>query len=118
MYGAVVGRRYLDQARGVHPGMDSVLAACFAKTGLPLSQNPGPFCNSFIAHRDRWAEFLPAWRQCYDELRDVPLAFDQSRCKPGVARAYLLERVTTAWFAAYTDVQAFPGFNVYHPIYL
>lgn len=117
VYGIVVGRRYLDQARDVHPGMDSILARAFAQTGIPLTQNAGLFCNTFLAHRSVWEKFLPDWKRTYAVLKTVPLSFNTSHCKPGLERAYLLERITTGWFAAFTTVKHFPGYELYFPVY-
>lgn len=100
VYGPVVGGNYMDQCEVWHPGMKAVLTDILRRAGIPVSNKPTVFCNSFIAHTSTWAEFLPAWLRMFTIAQDYFDAFDP---QPGgnmeLAPAYLLERLTSAWFA-------------------
>lgn len=97
VFAPVVVNNYLDQADACHAGMKGVLENLFRTNAL----RPAPACNTFIAHRDVWMSFLPAWKSLFDAARDAAdaAAFDRTNCKPGVEPAYLLERLTLSWFA-------------------
>lgn len=100
VYGPVVGPNFLDQCEVWHPGMRKCLETILHKASIPVSDKPTVFCNSFIAHTSTWAEFLPAWLRMFTIAQDYLTGFDPAPGgNPALAPAYLLERLTSAWFA-------------------
>lgn len=111
VYGPVVGPDYLDQCEVWHPGMRKCLENILRMANVKISNRPTVFCNSFIAHTSTWAEFLPAWLRMFLLAQDF---FDKFSPTPGgdpsLAPAYLLERLTSAWFAQ-AKVQCIPIYS-------
>lgn len=118
VYGPVVGPNYLEQCEVWHPGMRKCLEAILRKTGIPIVNKPTVFCNSFIAHTSTWAEFLPAWLKMFTVAQDYFTSFDpEPGGRPSLAPAYLLERLTSAWFAQ-AKVQCIPIYSSTGQTYL
>lgn len=119
--GAVVGNRYLDQAEYCHKGIRQPIAEVLHRCGVPVTDmNDTVFCNTIVADRSVWLSFLPAWLRMFIAAQDVcnNVTFDTTNCKPGIAPAYLLERLTCAWFAASPyRIAPIPGAAVYKPVY-
>ena len=99
---------YVAQGDRFHSGIGSALLRVLAATSIQgPSDRPGPMTNTFVAHHSVWRRFLPDWLRMYVAATDEIEAqnWDQSRCKDGIAPAYLCERFTTAWFVAQHDLK-------------
>lgn len=102
-YGPVLCQHYHNQARHCHPGLDLALDRILRPVGVSEAEGfPAPMTNSFIVDSDVLRAFLPTWLRLFLNAIDEynPPRFDVSRCKPEVLPAYLLERLTTAYFAS------------------
>lgn len=107
VFSPLVSLDFLHQAEAVHPGLGLVLRRIARRCGVKLLPRPAPMTNSFIAHHSVWRRFLPDWLRLFiasvDECNVIK--FDASRCKQGLIPAYILERLTTLWFASQEDLK-------------
>lgn len=104
----IVCARYVTQCDNCHPGMGASLKRVLDGVYLPgPTGRPGPVTNSLIAHTSVWRRFLPDWLRMYVVARDQldTVCYDTRMCKQGLEPAYLMERFTTAWFAAQEDLR-------------
>lgn len=108
VYGPVVGPHYMKQSERWHPGMRKTLEAILQRAGIPISDKPTVYCSSFIAHTSTWQEFLPAWLRMFTIAQDYIGTYSPTPGgHPDLAPAYLMERLTCAWFAQ-ARVQCLP----------
>jgi hypothetical protein len=124
--GPVICRDYMSQAKSCHPMMDLAIERVLDRVGIPWVPNRNsPMTNSFVAHTDVWRRLLPDWLRMFVAAQTEcdTLNFGLRDCKNGVEAAYLLERMTCAWFAAQPDLRIGSmvgegGTAIYEPVYL
>lgn len=100
---------WLRQAESCHPGIQTELIKLFRAAGIKWDcTRLGPLTNSFVAPRHVWEEFLPVWLRGFIAAQDQVNShlYEGSMCKSGLEGAYLLERITTAYFSGRADLEA------------
>jgi hypothetical protein len=116
-------------ADGDHPGMTAVLQRVAVHFGLTVVDQPVPWANTFVCHRDEWFRLLDAFQPMLTAVLDwydsePPYRYRCRRCgavtDTGCGRytnarhiAYLGERLTMLHFAARTNLRFFtpPAFR-------
>jgi hypothetical protein len=103
---------WLRFSEAYHPGMAAPVRELCAAVGIEIcAGRPSLWANDFVCHRDVWRDWLNTYRRAATWAvgrwgYDPPFADPPDGRERKVA--YLLERVTTAYFAARADLAVVP----------
>lgn len=102
-------RDWLEFSEGHHPGISSLTQLICDKAGIKLKpKRRSVWANDFICHRSVWDDWRKHWRAAFWAMHKIwglnPPLPDWS-VDPARKPAYLMERVTTAYFAARNDLE-------------
>lgn len=86
-----------------HAGIGDIIYDLAEYMGIKVHHRPSFWSNNYICHRDVFNEFIIFWRKAFHYLydrfnTDPPIGIGTGE-SPALKVAYLLERITTAYFA-------------------